>query len=81
MIPNTPQAEERFVAQDALRCGSKVPVDAAPAGKRVQVVGAWPFGLPAAYHLTRLGYRRRAQKRLPRHHCPGVAIRRRRSIS
>jgi len=35
--------------------GWKVPVDAAPTGKRVLVVGAGPSGLSAAYHLTRLG--------------------------
>ena len=36
--------------------GWKVPVDAAPTGKRVLVVGAGPSGLSAAYHLTRLGH-------------------------
>ena len=36
--------------------GWQVPVDAAPTGKRVLVVGAGPSGLPAAYHLTRLGH-------------------------
>jgi NADPH-dependent 2,4-dienoyl-CoA reductase/sulfur reductase-like enzyme len=38
-----------------LRLGWKVPVDAAPTGKRVLVVGAGPSGLSAACHLTRLG--------------------------
>ena len=33
--------------------GWQVPVDAAPTGKRVLVVGAGPSGLSAAYHLTR----------------------------
>ncbi len=47
---------ERFVGDEALRCGWKVPVDAAPTGKRVLVVGAGPSGLSAAYHLTRLGH-------------------------
>ena len=37
--------------------GWQVPVDAAPTGKRVLVVGAGPPGLSAAYHLTRLGHR------------------------
>jgi NADPH-dependent 2,4-dienoyl-CoA reductase/sulfur reductase-like enzyme len=32
----------------------QVPVDAAPTGKRVLVVGAGPSGLSAAYHLARL---------------------------
>jgi NADPH-dependent glutamate synthase beta subunit-like oxidoreductase len=45
---------ERFLGDEALRRGWKVPVDAAPAGKRVLVVGAGPSGLSAAYHLTRL---------------------------
>jgi formate dehydrogenase (NADP+) beta subunit len=34
----------------------EVPVDAAPTGNRVLVVGAAPSGLPAARHLTRLGH-------------------------
>jgi NADPH-dependent 2,4-dienoyl-CoA reductase/sulfur reductase-like enzyme len=34
----------------------KTPVDAAPTGKRVLVVGAGPSGLSAACHLTRLGH-------------------------
>ena len=38
------------------RCAWQAPVDAAPTGKRVLVVGAGPSGLPAAYHLTRLGH-------------------------
>jgi len=33
-----------------------LPIDAAPSGKRVLVVGAGPSGLSAAYHLTRLGH-------------------------
>jgi len=36
--------------------GWQIPVDAAPTGKRVLVVGAGPSGLSAAYHLTRLGH-------------------------
>jgi 2-oxoacid:acceptor oxidoreductase delta subunit (pyruvate/2-ketoisovalerate family) len=47
---------ERFLGDEALRRGWKVPVDAAPTGKRVLVVGAGPSGLSAAYHLTRLGH-------------------------
>jgi NADPH-dependent 2,4-dienoyl-CoA reductase/sulfur reductase-like enzyme len=35
---------------------NRAPVDAAPTGKRVLVVGAGPSGLSAAYHLTRLGH-------------------------
>jgi 2-oxoacid:acceptor oxidoreductase delta subunit (pyruvate/2-ketoisovalerate family) len=47
---------ERFLGDEALRFGWKVPVDAAPTGKRVLVVGAGPSGLSAAYHLTRRGH-------------------------
>ncbi len=47
---------ERFLGDEALRRGWKAPVDAAPTGQRVLVVGAGPSGLSAAYHLTRLGH-------------------------
>jgi NADPH-dependent glutamate synthase beta subunit-like oxidoreductase len=47
---------ERFLGDEALRHGWQVPVDAAPTGKRVLVVGAGPSGLSAAYHLARLGH-------------------------
>jgi 2-oxoacid:acceptor oxidoreductase delta subunit (pyruvate/2-ketoisovalerate family) len=47
---------ERFLGDEALRQGWQVPVDAAPTGKRVLVVGAGPSGLSAAYHLTRMGH-------------------------
>jgi 2-oxoacid:acceptor oxidoreductase delta subunit (pyruvate/2-ketoisovalerate family) len=47
---------ERFLGDEALRQGWQVPVDAAPTGKRVLVVGAGPSGLSAAYHLARLGH-------------------------
>jgi NADPH-dependent glutamate synthase beta subunit-like oxidoreductase len=47
---------ERFLGDEALRRGWRTPVDAAPTGKRVLVVGAGPSGLSAAYHLTRLGH-------------------------
>jgi NAD-dependent dihydropyrimidine dehydrogenase PreA subunit len=47
---------ERFLGDEALRKGWQVPVDAAPTGKRVLVVGAGPSGLSAAYHLTRRGH-------------------------
>ena len=46
---------ERFLGDEALRQGWKVPA-LAPTGKRVLVVGAGPSGLSAAYHLTRLGH-------------------------
>jgi 2-oxoacid:acceptor oxidoreductase delta subunit (pyruvate/2-ketoisovalerate family) len=52
---------ERFLGDEALRRGWKVPValpakTRQPTGKRVLVVGAGPSGLSAAYHLTRLGH-------------------------
>jgi NADPH-dependent glutamate synthase beta subunit-like oxidoreductase len=47
---------ERFLGDEAIRRGWRLPVDAPPSGKRVLVVGAGPSGLAAAYHLTRLGH-------------------------
>jgi 2-oxoacid:acceptor oxidoreductase delta subunit (pyruvate/2-ketoisovalerate family) len=47
---------ERFLGDEALRQGWQVPVDAAPTGKRVLVVGAGPSGLSAAYPLARTGH-------------------------
>ncbi len=52
---------ERFLGDEAIRLGWKVPVallakTRRPTGKRVLVVGAGPSGLSAAYHLTRLGH-------------------------
>ncbi len=47
---------ERFLGDEAIRCGWRLSVDAQPSGKRVLVVGAGPSGLSAAYHLTRLGH-------------------------
>ena len=57
---------ERF-GDDALWQGWKVPVDAAPTGKRVLVAGAGPSGLSAACHLTRLGIHRDAARANLRH--------------
>jgi NADPH-dependent glutamate synthase beta subunit-like oxidoreductase len=47
---------ERFLGDEAIRCGWTVDPLSAPTGKRVLVVGAGPSGLSAAYHLTRLGH-------------------------
>ncbi len=47
---------ERFLGDEALSRGWKVPVTASPTGKEVLVVGAGPSGLSAAYHLTRMGH-------------------------
>jgi NADPH-dependent glutamate synthase beta subunit-like oxidoreductase len=49
-------AVERFLGDEAAKQGWQVPIEAAPSGKRVLVVGAGPSGLSAAYHLARLGH-------------------------
>jgi formate dehydrogenase (NADP+) beta subunit len=49
-------AVERFLGDLAAERDWPVPLDGAPSGKRVLVVGAGPSGLSAAYHLTRLGH-------------------------
>jgi formate dehydrogenase (NADP+) beta subunit len=49
-------AVERFLGDLANAENWKFPVDAAPSGKRVLIVGAGPSGLSAAYHLARLGH-------------------------
>ena len=47
---------ERFLGDEAIRKGWKLPPAATDSGKRVLVVGAGPSGLSAAYHLRRLGH-------------------------
>jgi NADPH-dependent glutamate synthase beta subunit-like oxidoreductase len=47
---------ERFLGDEAIRQGWRLPAPTAPSGKRVLVVGAGPSGLGAAYHLRRLGH-------------------------
>ena len=49
-------AVERFLGDLALESGWTLPIDTAPSGKRVLIIGAGPCGLSAAYHLTRLGH-------------------------
>jgi formate dehydrogenase (NADP+) beta subunit len=49
-------AVERFLGDLATEKAWPLPIDAAPSGKRVLIVGAGPSGLSAAYHLTRLGH-------------------------
>ena len=49
-------AIERFLGDEALRCGWKFTMPHAATGKRVLVVGAGPSGLSAAYQLARLGH-------------------------
>jgi 2-oxoacid:acceptor oxidoreductase delta subunit (pyruvate/2-ketoisovalerate family) len=50
-------AVERFLGDEALGHGWKIPLLAPASGKHVLVVGAGPSGLSAAYHLRRLGHR------------------------
>jgi NADPH-dependent glutamate synthase beta subunit-like oxidoreductase len=47
---------ERFLGDEAIRCGWTVGAPPAATGKRILVVGAGPSGLSAAYHLRRLGH-------------------------
>src|ERR1700691_2548663 len=47
---------ERFLGDQAIQDGWKVPAAAARTGKRVLVVGAGPSALSAAYPLPRLGH-------------------------
>ncbi|OGA21049.1 MAG: glutamate synthase [Betaproteobacteria bacterium RIFCSPLOWO2_02_FULL_67_26] len=47
---------ERFLGDEAIKCGWKFDPPAHESGKRVLVVGAGPSGLSAAYHLRRLGH-------------------------
>ena len=49
-------AVERFLGDLAAEQSWPLPIEAAPSGKCVLVVGAGPSGLSAAYHLTRLGH-------------------------
>jgi len=49
-------AVERFLGDLATREGWSLPVDAAPSGRRVLVIGAGPSGLSAAYQLARRGH-------------------------
>jgi NADPH-dependent glutamate synthase beta subunit-like oxidoreductase len=47
---------ERFLGDEAIRRGWRLPVSSPPSGKRVLIVGAGPSGLSAAYHLARRGH-------------------------
>jgi NADPH-dependent glutamate synthase beta subunit-like oxidoreductase len=49
-------AIERFLGDEALRCGWKFPRPAEATGKRVLVIGAGPSGLSAAYQLACAGH-------------------------
>ena len=50
-------AVERFLGDEAIRCGWRIEPGASASGRRVLVVGAGPAGLSAAYHLRLLGHR------------------------
>jgi NADPH-dependent glutamate synthase beta subunit-like oxidoreductase len=47
---------ERFLGDEAIKRGWKIPMLAESSGKRVLIIGAGPSGLSAAYHLARLGH-------------------------
>jgi NADPH-dependent glutamate synthase beta subunit-like oxidoreductase len=47
---------ERFLGDEAIRCGWALPRPARSTGKRALVVGAGPSGLSAAYQLARAGH-------------------------
>ncbi len=47
---------ERFLGDEALRCGWRFTPPAQETGRRVLVVGAGPSGLSAAYQLRRMGH-------------------------
>jgi NADPH-dependent glutamate synthase beta subunit-like oxidoreductase len=47
---------ERFLGDEAIRCGWGFENGATHSGRRVLVVGSGPSGLAAAYHLRRLGH-------------------------
>jgi NADPH-dependent glutamate synthase beta subunit-like oxidoreductase len=49
-------AIERFLGDEALRCGWKFAKPQTTTGKRVLIVGAGPSGLSAGYQLARLGH-------------------------
>ncbi len=48
---------ERFLGDEALKKGWKLPAPEAESGKHILVVGAGPSGMSAAYHLRRLGHK------------------------
>ena len=47
---------ERFLGDEAIRCGWALEPPATKSGKRMLIVGAGPSGLSAAYHLRRAGH-------------------------
>ncbi len=49
-------ALQRFVADEELRRGIRLPGPGAPTGRKVAVIGSGPAGLACAYELARLGH-------------------------
>jgi NADPH-dependent glutamate synthase beta subunit-like oxidoreductase len=47
---------ERFLGDEGIRRGWRLPQPPAPSGRRVLIVGAGPSGLSAAYHLALRGH-------------------------